>query len=423
MKVVLLNTFHHSGGAAVAANRLRAALHKQGVDARLLVPELERPDDYAYAVNDSFIGRKSAFVRFAIDRLQVATVEKDRQVRFAFSPASIGIDLHTHPLVQAADILHLHWITFGFLSLRSIRQLLQLRKPIVWTLHDMWAFTGGCHYSGSCRKYESHCHTCPFLGKPHPKDISYRVFRQKSEMFSHANISFVACSQWLAGVARQSKLLQGLHVQAIPNPIDITLYQPIAKPSARKALSLPADKKLILFGAAKVADPRKGFGYLQQALQHLQTHYPQTILDVELVIFGKADELLAATLPFPVHTLGSLTSDGKLVHAYNAADVFVLPSLEDNLPNTVMESLACGTPVVAFDVGGVPEMVVHQSTGFVASSRSAEELAQGIYEALYNQTAQEWSHAARQHVLANYTEEVVANQYAALYRRLLSDGG
>jgi glycosyltransferase involved in cell wall biosynthesis len=421
MKIALVNTFHFSGGAAVACHRLMNALQKNGVEATMLVQELNFPDKNVVEAQPGYIGRKKAFMRFAADRFYFLLHEKNKEVRFAFSPANVGTDISLHPLIQQADIIHLHWINFGFLSLESLKKLIRLNKPIVWTLHDMWAFTGGCHYSGTCTNYQTHCHTCPFLKNPHPKDLSYKVFEQKMALLNKATITFVTCSQWLGGLARKSTLLQHFLIQAIPNPIDTVIYQPMGKQKAREALQIPLDKKLILFGAFKIADPRKGFTYLREALYILKQTYPSQTNNIGLLLFGKTDpQLLKTDLVFPQYHLGKVSSTEKLVQVYNAADVFVLPSLEDNLPNTVMESMACGTPTVAFHTGGVPEMITHGQNGYLANYQSAADLAQGIYQMLFASEASELSKRAREQVVTNFNETLIAQKYSHLYRQLLS---
>lgn len=419
MKVTLVNTFQFSGGAAVACYRLMQALNKHQVEANMLVQQQQFEDGHVHSIGESFPGTQMAWLRFSAERFYFLLHEKNKGVRFAFSPANVGTDISGHRLIRQADIIHLHWINFGFLSLDSIQKLIELDKPMVWTLHDMWAFTGGCHYSGECKRYLSHCHSCPFLRNPHPNDLSYRVFEKKLNLLKHASITFVACSQWLANLAKESRLLADFPMMTIPNPIDTTIYKPIEKSVARQALSLPAGKKLILFGAFKITDPRKGFIYLMQALHLLQQKYPDTSSELALLVFGKTDQSLMEELPFPVYSLGTLSETSKLVQVYNAASVFVLPSLEDNLPNTVTEAMACGTPVVAFNTGGLPEMINHLSTGYLSEYRSAESLAEGIYQVLFKQEYASLSGNARQKVLDTYSESTVSEKYTSLYKKLL----
>jgi glycosyltransferase involved in cell wall biosynthesis len=424
MKITLINTYQSSGGAAVACRRLFRALRKQHTEATFLVQSQSENEPFTAAVAANAWQKKAAFARFTAERLYFWFFEKSRKFRFAFSPANVGTDISQHPAVGQADVLHLHWINFGFLSIGSLEKLVALKKPIVWTLHDMWAFTGGCHYSGGCTRYLSHCQHCPFLKNPSVNDLSYRVFEKKKILFQNANVRknlhFVACSQWLADVAKQSELLKGFPITSIPNPIDTQVYRPLDKCEIRRRLGLSPDRKLILFGAMNTQDPRKGFVYLERALHWLHENNANLKDKAELVIFGKADPETLARLPFGVRDYGSVKGDEALADLYNACDVMVLPSLEDNLPNTVMEALACGTPAVAFRTGGLPELIEHQQNGYLAEYGSAEDLAVGIGYVLDENRHETLAVNARASVVRRFSEGVVAAQYRALYANLSS---
>ncbi|MFC5409420.1 glycosyltransferase family 4 protein [Larkinella bovis] len=423
MKVLHLSTFHRFGGAAIAASRLNQALNRAGVSSEMLVAETSIDEPAVISLAKTTWQKRWAKARFALDRLTFLPHERSRDVRFAFSPALIGTDISDHPLVQQADILHLHWTTFGFLSTRSLQKLFALQKPVIWTMHDMWAFTGGCHHSGPCERFQQYCGHCPFLRLPTPDDLSYQDWLRKQDAYENARLTPVGCSQWLANRARKSSLFRGLSVQSIPNPLDTSLFAPMPKTAARQELGLQTDKRLILFAAAKVSALGKGFSYFQQALQQLRQQLPQPE-EVELLIFGAGDEQLLQELPFRYHFLGSLSNLRQIVAAYSAADLFVIPSLEENLPNTIMESMACGTPVVGFDVGGIPEMVQHQQTGYLVQYRSVDDLANGMHWILeqpktgYEQLATN----ARNFVVAHYDEAVVAGQYIQLYEEVIPQG-
>ncbi len=354
------------------------------------------------------------------DKLFFRFFEKSKRERFGFSQGNIGIDIHTHPAIQEADIIHLHWIHFGFLSLDSLKKLFALGKPIIWTLHDMWAFTGGCHYSGSCTRFTTHCQQCPYLRCPSDNDLSFRVFERKKEIFQDANIHVVTCSQWLGNEAKGSLLFGKFPIISIPNPINTEIYQPSNKAATRAILELPVNKKLVLFGAMNTQEPRKGFIYLLDALTQLAAADSLLADSITLVVFGKADKKLGETLPFPVHSLGYVNGDENLAQLYNACDVMVFPSLEENLPNTIMESLACGTPVVAFRTGGVPEMIVHQQNGYLATLQSAEDLAAGIAYVLDENHYTHLATQARKTVLESFTEKIVSDRYKALYAQVLN---
>jgi glycosyltransferase involved in cell wall biosynthesis len=421
MKVTLINTSDAGGGAPAACLRLLKALEGQGIDAQLLVQHKKTAEPSVVGIEDNFTGRLKAKFDFLYERLPfMALHEKDKSVRFAFSTANAGTSIIDQPLIKDADILHLHWTNSGFLSIADLKQLVDLGKPIVWTLHDMWAFTGGCHYAGDCDHFTRQCGDCPVLRDASPNDISHTGWLRKAAMLSGAkNITFVTCSKWLAGIAKNSSLLSNFRIESIPNPIDIALFSPKNKQKAREKRHINTDVKIILFGAANINDRRKGITYLVEALQHLKNDYPQTT-PIEVVIFGKNKHFDVSTLPFPVHELNLISSPEELAEVYSLADVFVLPSIEDNLPNTVMESLACGTPVVAFDTGGIPEMVDHRQNGYLAEFKSARDLAAGINEVLFSANADELAKNARTKVLNNYTNEKVASQYIGVYQSILN---
>ena len=427
MRVVHLNTYHTTGGAAVAAGRLNRALQKQGVESTLLVqeetyPEWMLPEPGVEALATSFLAKKMAFARFGAERLAFLPFEKHKAVRFQFSPAVTGVDLTYNSTIMQADVLHLHWINFGFFSVEGLGSLMRLGKPVVWTMHDMWPFTGGCHHSGTCENYQRDCGNCvPFLRNPAPDDLSRSVWNRKQKAYEMAHLVPVGCSDWLTHRARQSRLFQPFSVLSIPNAIDTEQFSPIEKTTARQALGLPTNKRLILFAAAKVSTAGKGFTYFQQALHQLHNHL-ENPREVELLIFGAGDKGLLHELPFQYHFLGPLSDMSKISQAYNAADMFVIPSLAENLPNTIMESMACGTPAVGFSVGGIPEMIQHRESGYLAQYKSAEDLCAGMQWLLQlppNDYAA-IAHAARQHVLTHYDESVVAGQYASLYAQLVT---
>jgi len=402
MNVLLLTTYMH-GGAGIACRRLQTALTESGETVNLLTMD-QTPSKWP----------------FYAERLSFLPYERDKSVRFSFSLANFGHDFRRHKWVQEADVLHLHWINQGFLSLKNIRQLASLGKPIVWTLHDMWAFTGGCHYSGDCDHYQKSCGQCPYLRNPGPKDLSYRIWQKKKEMFP-PGIQFVTCSEWLAGEARSGGLLKDYPVSSIPNPIDTRLFQPLSatdRAAFRQAQGVAPNAVLILFAAMKVKEKRKGFHYLLDALYRLKSKYPDLL--VELLVLGQSDPQELEALPYPFHALGMVRDVSQLVNVYGASDVFVIPSLEDNLPNTVMESLACGTPVVGFRTGGIPEMVGHLQEGFIAPQQDAEALAQGLYWVVRGEIPIETLRkAAREKVERQYSNSIIGNRYIQLYRELL----
>jgi glycosyltransferase involved in cell wall biosynthesis len=417
MKVTLLTTYK-SGGAGIACQRLANALVKEGIDARILTQDKESHGSNIHSISQSPIGQFKNKIRLAKELFPFILNEKTRQDRFKFSLAIEGIDISNHPLILDSDIIHLHWINQGFLSLNSIRKLQSLGKPIVWTLHDMWAFTGGCHYTGNCRAFEKVCGLCPYLRNPSPHDLSYKTWVRKNDLYKNSRFTFVTCSNWLKSEAEKSSLVSAFQIESIPNPIDVSVFAPAEKKLIREQMSLPENAKVILFGAMNLEDKRKGFDYLHEALQILASRYPNVHSEVEIVVFGKANQG-EIQFPFNTRNLGIVRGDDHVRKIYSAADVFVLPSLEDNLPNTIMESMACGTPVAGFLVGGIPEMVDHLKNGFIAEHKSAEDLAEGIYTILYRSDSYKLGQEARKKVIDNYSEEIIARKYIKLYDGLL----
>jgi glycosyltransferase involved in cell wall biosynthesis len=411
MRILIVNTFERNGGAAVAANRLMRALNKMGCEAKMLVRDKQTDDSNVMSINTNQIKGKLIFFRFAWERWVIFLNNVFRKENlFAVSIANTGNDISSHRWVRQADIIHLHWFNQGLLSLQNIQQLKSLGKPIVWTMHDMWAFSGICHYAGTCEKYKLKCEKCP-LQKKKIVDLAKQTFEKKQKIVQEG-IQYVGCSQWIASCAKQSALLQHSPITNIPNPIDTDLFKPKDKIQVRRRLNLPADKKLLLFAAAKLSDSRKGITYFVEACKLLQGQ------DVEVVFLGgNIDEELLQAVSLPSHTLGYLDTPNEISAAYGACDVFVTPSLEDNLPNTIMEAMSCGTPCVGFNTGGIPEMIGHKLNGYVAEYKNAADLANGIVFCLENYAG--LSRASRQKVEASYSEELVAKRYLEIYNKLL----
>lgn len=419
MKVVHINKADTGGGAAVAMCRIHAALRKEGVDSSILVEQSRSAAESAFSTSTSTLEKGRDFANFVLERLRILPHERYASMRFNFSIASDGRDISTIPVVRDADIIHLHWVNQGFLSMKSLQQIAALGKPVVWTLHDMWPFTGGCHYAGTCLEFNEHCGFCPFLRDPAKDDLSARLFKLKKATYQQMNVSVVACSQWLCTLATSSSLFNRQKAVAIPNPIDTSIFRPLDKMECRRELGLPTDKKLILFGAAKVSDVRKGYRYLVEALRIIANAFPAVASLTELVVFGQVDkEMDDFGVDFKVHSMNFISSTERLVQLYNAADAFVLPSLQDNLPNTVVESLACGTPVVGFRNCGVPEMVVHGKTGYLAEPKNSLSLANGIYATLFFDAEKKRDEVV-DHAKALFGEHSVAQKYIDVYNRAL----
>lgn len=418
MRVILINTSSKKGGAAIACRRLLKALNKNGTPTTMLVRDEAIAENMISTTHSKF-KKWLNFYRFAYERFLFFIREKSKAVRFLFSIANVGEGIHKRKEIKQADIVHFHWINEGFISITGIRKIFKQKKPVVWTLHDMWSFTGGCHHSGECNRFKESCGECPFLKRPSAHDLSYRILQKKKKAFAQANLTVVTCSQWLAGKARESALFASINVVSIPNPIDTNVFKPLNKSEARKSFGLDENKKYLLFGAVNVKNYFKGFTFFRDALKVLIESNPELSSQLEIVILGRSDEEILREVPFTCNVIGSINEESKMCQLYNAVDWFVTSSLQENLPNTIMESFACGTPVVAFNVGGIPEMVEHKQNGYLATYKSIDDLSNGIRWAIYEANHSQLSENARKKVLDCYSEDVVAEKYNNLYKSLL----
>lgn len=416
MKVLFVNTNDTNGGAARAAVRIMRGVQQHGVEAMAFVKfknsqasdiiPLSRfvPINLLYRVCD-WIEMK---IKNKWQHFKWHPYKRTKQDVYMSDLRGTRI----HGAFQKLDynIVHLHWINNRFLD---IDELVKIHKPIVWTLHDSWPFTGVCHVPYECKNYQTHCGTCPMLGSKIEEDLAYEVFDKKIKICKDLDLHIVTPSRWLADCAKRSVLLGRFLVHVIPNCIDTELYQPIDNQNARIALGLDPNKKYLLFGAMQATtDKNKGFKLLIEALKKLSN------TNIELIIYGTNENMEQYAIPIPYRSLGYIRDDKLMVRLYNAADICLVPSLSENLSNTIMESLSCGTPVVAFQIGGNSDMVDHKQNGYLAEERNSEDLAKGIEWCLENNINCALSQNARIKVMHNYTIDIVAEQYKRLYESL-----
>ena len=416
MRVLIVNTSERTGGAAVAANRLMKALNNHGIKAKMLVRDKETDSLTVCALP------RSPWLKwnFLWERLVIfVRCHFSRQHLFEIDLANTGTDITRLREFQEADIIHLHWINQGMLSLSGIRKILRSGKPVVWTMHDIWPATAICHVTLGCRHFTTRCYGCRLLGKGNGDDLSTTVWQRKLRMLNDENIYFVACSRWLESEAKASAMLKGHKITSIPNPIDTHIYNRYNKKEARERLGLPQDRRLILFSSQRVTTPLKGMDYLIEACR-LLGDLTKSQTPCEVVILGGHAEEVVEQLPLKAHPLGYVNEEQRIVDVYNAADVFVLPSLSENLPNTIMEAMACGLPCVGFKVGGIPEEIDHKHNGYVAEYRNAEDLARGIQWILNEADYESLSQNAIQKVVRNYSQQSVALRYAEVYQQAMA---
>lgn len=416
MRVLLVNTSERIGGAAIAVSRLMESLKNNGIKAKLLVRDKQTEEISVVGLDKSWMH----ILKFMWERFIIWKANHFKKNNlFSVDIANCGTDITSLPEFKQADIIHLHWINQGMLSLNIIQKILLSGKPVVWTMHDMWPCTGICHHARECTNYQTECHNCPYLdGGGSKNDLSTQTFYKKKKLYKIKPIVFVTCSHWLEQLARKSELLSGQAIFSIPNPINTNLFQPHNKKEARTKCMLPSEGKLMLFGSVKITDKRKGIDYLIESCNILNEKYPDLKNNLSVVVFGNQSQELEHILPFHVYPLNFVTSDHDLVNIYNSVDLYVTPSLEENLPNTIMESMACGVPCVGFNIGGIPEMIDHLHNGYVAQYKSSEDFANGIYWLLNNPDYQEISSQACHKVAVNYSEGTIAKRYIDIYNKI-----
>ena len=413
MNVLIVNTSEKTGGAAVAASRLKTALRLNGVEVKMLVRDKETYDNTVVSVGGGIFSRW----HFLWERLQIFFhLHFSRDNLFLIDTALAGHDITSLPEFKEADIIHLHWVNQGMLSVGDIRKILESGKPVVWTMHDLWPATSLCHYARGCDGFENGCCCCPLL--PHGgsrRDLSARVWQKKYAVIAGHRIWFVACSKWLRQQAMKSALLKVQPITDIPNTIDTKVFRPTDKTAARLRLGLPLGKHVILFVSQKVTDERKGMDYFARAIERLGDVAPSICKNTCIAVLGGHAGEVASLLSLPVFPLGYVSDTRRIVDVYNAADVFVLPSLEDNLPNTIMESMACGVPCVGFHVGGIPEMIDHMKNGYVARYRDCLDLAEGMRWVLQHADDSRLRSEAVGKVAHSYSQQLVASRYIEVY--------
>ncbi|MBL0575012.1 glycosyltransferase [Aeromonas hydrophila] len=374
MRILHLCYSDLDGGAARAAFRLHQAQRSQGLDSHMLVINKCSDDPFVHTV--SGLQQLRIKLASALSRLLLRGQKTPNPVHHSLNLFPSGLLREIDRL--APDVVNLHWLGGEMLSIGEIGRI---RQPVVWTLHDMWAFSGAEHYDDDkpSQRYQMGYHRESRHEQHGGLDLDRWTFRRKQKAWAGKSFQIVTPSHWMADCVRQSTLFAGLPVSVISNCIDHTLYRPLPRELAREALGLPQDKQLLLFGAmSSTSDPRKGYHLLIPALQQLKIEGKAE--QVELVVFGASRGDAEQVTGIKTHYMGRLHDDISLCLLYNAANLFVAPSLQDNLPNTLVESLACGTPCVAFDIGGMKDLVSNEGVGLVIKEVSIANLKDAIYK-------------------------------------------
>ncbi|BAU63105.1 glycosyl transferase, group 1 [Stanieria sp. NIES-3757] len=404
IKVLHINYSDILGGAAIAGYRLHQGLLSQGIDSKLLVEIVKTDSDRVATINrkrntENLTSRLAW--RFGLNNINSLSTFK----------------INHHQFYQQADLLNfhnLHGEYFNYLAIPSLTK----NKPAVFTLHDMWSFTGHCAYSYDCDRWKTGCGKCPYLDLVPSvgRDSTILEWKLKNWVYSRSNLAIVTLSNWLTEQVKQS-MLNRFSIHHIPNGIDTEAYQPVNPQECRSVLGIPANKKVLMFVSQNLNDSRKGGKLLLKALQSLPQSLKQ---EAVLLILGDSGEKLSAMIDIPVIYLGFISGDRLKSIAYSAADLFIFPTRADNLPLVLQESMACGTPIVSFKVGGVPDLVRHGITGYLAQSEDTEDFSKGIEELLEdNNLREKMSQNCREIAIKEYSLELQAQRYIELYNQIL----
>ncbi len=404
-KVVHIQYSMESAGRA--ALRLQKAFGTANIESNII--SLQHSVQGNGAV--SYLGTKARLISKLEDKIQAYLTRKMDKQMGSFSYPVLGSNLAKHEEIAKADVIYIHWALKGMLNLKSMEQIAALKKPVIIFMHDMWNITGGCHHSFTCDKYRTEgCNDCPMLPGEKKNDLSAKEFRKKQKLYSkYNNLYFVSPSRWLYNCAKGSLLTKEKQVFYIPNILDDKLFKPVDKTAARKLLNIGEGETVIAFGAISVKSPYKGWVYLQKALEFLKQD--DTLKDVSVLIFGSAyNKEMADTIPFKTRFMGYLLDEYSTTLVYNAADVFVAPSLAESFGYVVMEALSCGTPVVGFSVGGFPDMIRHKENGYLAKYKDAADVSEGIKFCLQNKT--------RGYLLPDMEPAAILKKHLDLFERI-----
>jgi glycosyltransferase involved in cell wall biosynthesis len=406
MKILHLTTSDIDSGAARATYRLHQGLQAIGVESQLLVRA-------KFSTDETVISEKTLITKLGPPLSSVPLKLYPKREQTMFSSQWFMDKIASRVAQLNPDIIHLHWICNGFLQVESLSRF---KKPLVWTLDDLWPLTGGCHYPYECDRYMTACGRCPQLKSQKDWDLSRWIWQRKFKAWKNLNLTLVGPSHWAAECARTSSLFKDRRIEAIPYGLDTSVYKPVNQQTARSLLNLPQDKKLILYGAASgvTSDPRKGFQFLYPALKSLSASKWQDQLEV--AVFGMSEPKTPIDLGLKSHYLGRFSDDVALSLVYSAADVMVVPSTHETFGQTASEALACGTPVVAFDVTGLKDFVSHQQNGYLAHPYEVEDLIKGITWVLEDdERLHKLGIAARNKAEQELSLEIYAHRHLSIY--------
>lgn len=423
MNIVHISHSDLKGGAAKASYRIHRSMLSMRINSKMLVQTKLTDDPSVHLADTRLYHRISSILAPLIDRFPLAFYGRNPNKAVWHPGWFQTLRPHQQRSIFNGDAFILYWICNGFLNIKTIAELLSFRKPIIWRLSDMWPFTGGCHYSGDCDRFMMTCGKCPQLKSNRSYDLSRRIINNKIKYWPlnhNPYFTVVSPSKWLAKQAAKSNLFKRTNIQTIRTGVDTQLFKPASQSAARKILNLPQNKFLILFGSDRAAtDKRKGGHLLKDLLHVLRQQFKFSESSVEIVLFGTWQDSISEQLHYKVRALGRFQNDLSLPLVYSACDLFVSLSSEDNLPNTVIESLSCGTPCIAFRSGGIPEIIDHRENGYLSKCGDIRNMAAGVSWFLQKNSAQRQMHSdlARKKILMQFDIRNSVKQYLNLLKK------
>jgi glycosyltransferase involved in cell wall biosynthesis len=407
LKVLVVNNIDVKGGAYRASYNIHNALLKTGIESSFY--------DYSHLCSE-FVRNTS----HSLDRLILRCYPHRKEPDF-FSPSKIGINIRKEVVFKEVDIINLHWINGGFLSLKSVDWIMSLGKPVVWTMHDFWPISGGCHLNRGCLKFKEHCGACPVLGSIKENDLSGKIWEQKKKIYNHSDLHWVTVSDWFFSQAKQSSLLKNSELHKIFNAIDTDVFKQVDKLSVRNELDIPSDRFIILTGGFGITkDPNKGFNDLLSSLHFIKEKYQIPTDKICIVVFGNTLESELNRSVYKIINAGLITDDAILSKYYAASDVFVCTSKQETGPTTVLESMSCGTPVISYNVGVVPEIVKNNENGFICTKNDPEEIAIGLmsFYQMEKEKRSQFGKNARKMIALNCSYEMTGKKYLELFMKI-----
>lgn len=402
MKIVHINFSDIQGGASIAAYRHNCCMNitKFG-ESSMLVIDKQRKDDTIFNFVDNMKKKMQKILYMKMSDFLLSLC----QPQTFFSYLRYGLDLSQSSQVKRADVIIIHWVNSQTTSIDGIEKIFRLGKPTYLFLHDQWYMTGGCHCAQGCKEYFATCEKCQKVRTFMGFNIARKQFRKKILWCKYPNLAILAPSEWMCSCAKKSLILGNLPVYLCRNVIDTNIFRPFNKQLCRMRMGISTEKKIIAFAGVSLTAPWKGFRYLLDCLSLLPKDSYQCL------VAGTYDAVLDAASPINIKFTGYIADEHTLVQFYNSASVLVIPSLQDNFPNTVMEALACGTPCVGFNIGGIPELIKHKVNGYISMDISSEGLAEGVRWCLDESNYSSISNCARNDVVDNYSYEKAKSIY------------